>query len=116
MSLDSIELPAQVLRKYYSLPDHYTVGRTFEDWNSAIAAAKHAHAQVRLSVAKSMGEFDQCREADGTPYLHSDRCADTSVRLDLRWVIKDANGTEHDVIVESFTNVTKLRPQSGPVV
>lgn len=115
-SMDSIELPAQVLRKYYSVPDNYTIGETFTDWNDALVHARERYETVRRSVAASMGEFDHCKGAEGTPYLHSDRCAQTSIVIHVRWVVKDGNGTEHDLVVEKHHNVKALRLRSGPVV
>jgi hypothetical protein len=101
MSFRSVRAGAIITRVYYSVPDHYTTGDTFEDRDAAVTHAQAKHAALVESLTESLGEF-----SDPEQILAN---ADTQIRVDLRWVIRLPDGGGLDITVESYRPVWQLR-------
>lgn len=102
MSLRGFRSGATVIRVYYSVPINHGVGETFDcdEWGDAVDWA-HAHLdRLVRSLEKSLGDFATKDVVYAT--------ANAQIRVDLRWVIRDVDGSEIDTVVESFGNVAKL--------
>jgi hypothetical protein len=101
MSFRLVQPGSQITRVYYSVPEHYGIGPEFDTWDDAVRHAQAKRAELVASLTESLGEFSTPEQTAHT--------ADVQVRVDLRWDIKYPDGGGTDMVVESYTDVTKLR-------
>lgn len=74
---------ATVLRVYYAVPDHYTIGETFDDLESAVSYAREKIAKIKTGAH---GEFTK-----------------PQATLDTRMVIGLPKGGSNDFVYERTT-------------
>lgn len=72
-----------VLRVYYAVPDHYTIGQTFDDLNNAVAYAREKIAKIKTGA---YGEFTKPKAT-----------------VDTRMVIGLPKGGSQDFVFERTT-------------
>ena len=103
MSLRGVQPGAVIERIYYAVPGAYTIGETFEDWESAVRYAKGRRLELITALGASMEGYASAAQIQAT--------ADAQVRVDLRWVIRNPDGRTIDAVLESYRNVDQLLPK-----
>lgn len=101
MSLRLIPAGSVIEKVYYGVPDHYTLGDSFDEWDDAVRVARAKWDGLMESLTETMGGYVAPEEIV--------RMADTQVCIDLRWVIRQPNGDRLDHAVKRYTDVGSLR-------
>lgn len=101
MSFRMILPGSTITRTYYAVPDHYTIGDSFDNWDDAVRAAQAKRLKLIEDLTKSLEGFSTPEE------ITTD--ADAQVCIELRWVIEVPDGTKPDMPVERYYQVANLR-------
>src|ERR1044072_6793312 len=122
MSLRGVQPGAVIERIYYAVPGAYTIGETFEDWESAVRYAKGRRLELITALGASLEGYARSAQIPTTadaPGAGGRRglvaalgasmagharsaqiqtTADARVRVDLRWVIRNPDGRTIDTV------------------
>lgn len=102
-SLRSVTPGCTIGRTYFAVPDAYTSGPEFDTWQDAVEFAQKRRADVIASLTETLAGYDTPEGIAG--------CADTQIRIDLRWTIYTPAGGIFDTVIESYPNVSELDVQ-----
>jgi hypothetical protein len=94
MSLTTIPAGATITRVYFAVPEHSTIGDEFDDLAAATQHARARRDDLVQRLTSSLEGYASPEQIEAT--------ASTQVRIDLRWVIAEPDGTTEDVVVESY--------------
>lgn len=105
MALRHVPVGSVIERVYYAVPDHYTIGTECETWDEAVLTAQERHRRLTETLKESLRRYSSPEQIEAS--------VDAQVRIDLRWVIRQPDGTQYDTPMEKYGDVMRLETGRG---